>query len=174
MQNPETNPIAAQTPPPRSFHYKGVGIRFLAILVDWIIFGVILGLLAAAAGTTEGGCDSNIYAGATITINGKETFYGLCGYPAAFYMFGGLAYYVLMEWFWGGTVGKLAVGIRVRTTGGQPIGLRESLVRNILRIVDAIPYCIPYLLGAVLVWASPDRQRLGDRAARTVVISRND
>lgn len=174
MQSPENYPLSAGTPVPPGFHYRGVGIRFLALLIDGIIFAVILGVLSTAIGPIDGGCDSATYAGLTLTINGEETFYGLCGYPAALYLLGGLAYFVMLEWFWGGTLGKLALGIRVRTVAGEPIGIKESLIRNILRIIDALPFCIPYLLGAVLVWTSPERQRLGDRAGRTIVIGRGE
>jgi hypothetical protein len=39
-----------------------------------------------------------------------------------------------------------------------------------LRIIDLIPFIAPYLFGAVLIWASEYKQRLGDRVANTVVI----
>ncbi len=168
-----TYPMAGQAPPAPSFEYKSVGIRFVALLIDGIIFTVILGAISAAVGVTEGGCDSATYVGSTITINGEVAFYGLCGYPAALFMLAGFLYFILLEWLWGGTLGKLAVGIRVRTDSGQPMGFKESLIRNLLRIIDSLPFCIPYLLGAVLVWTSSERQRLGDRAAHTIVIRRS-
>ncbi len=40
------------------------------------------------------------------------------------------------------------------------------------RIVDAFPYVFPYLVGAISVWASPNQQRLGDRWANTVVVTK--
>jgi len=54
---------------------------------------------------------------------------------------------------------------------GAKIDYRDSTVRNILRIIDAIPYFIPYLLGAILIWSSDRKQRLGDRVGRTIVVS---
>jgi hypothetical protein len=38
--------------------------------------------------------------------------------------------------------------------------------------VDAFPYVLPYLVGAIAVWASPTQQRLGDRWANSVVVTK--
>jgi uncharacterized RDD family membrane protein YckC len=47
------------------------------------------------------------------------------------------------------------------------IGFRRSFVRNTLRLVDSIPV---YLIGVVSIVLSPQRQRLGDRLAGTIVL----
>jgi uncharacterized RDD family membrane protein YckC len=52
----------------------------------------------------------------------------------------------------------------------SPITYSEAAVRTILRIIDLIPFIALYLLGAVLIWESEYKQRLGDRVANTVVI----
>jgi hypothetical protein len=39
-----------------------------------------------------------------------------------------------------------------------------------LKPIDAIPYLIPHLLGAILIWSSDKSQRLGDRVAYTVAV----
>jgi uncharacterized RDD family membrane protein YckC len=54
-------------------------------------------------------------------------------------------------------------------SSGLPLGVRHSLLRNLLRIVDSLPppFCI---VGAVSVIASRKGQRLGDLAEGTVVI----
>lgn len=82
-----------------------------------------------------------------------------------------IAYLVLFEWLASATPGKFLVRIRVRTEEGRRIGLGQSVGRNLARLVDAIPYVIPYLVGAVAISRSATRQRPGDRWARTVVIS---
>lgn len=79
-------------------------------------------------------------------------------------------YFIVMEAMWGATVGKMALRLRVVKTDGSPISWSESVIRNLLRIVDALPTA--YLVGAILIWTSPLRQRLGDRAAKTVVVKR--
>lgn len=74
-----------------------------------------------------------------------------------------------MEAVQGATIGKMLLGIRVVRLDGSPIGWGQSITRNLLRIIDQIPYGIPYLLAAILIWTSFTSQRLGDRVAHTVV-----
>jgi uncharacterized RDD family membrane protein YckC len=44
---------------------------------------------------------------------------------------------------------------------------QASIIRNLLRIVDGFFF---YLVGAIVVWVSKGRQRLGDMAAHTLVV----
>jgi len=62
------------------------------------------------------------------------------------------AYFTLFEWRSGATLGKRVVDIEVRT---------------VFRVIDGLGF---YLIGAVAVWSSTERQRLGDRAAGTIVV----
>ena len=78
-----------------------------------------------------------------------------------------IAYYIVMEATLGATLGKMALGLRVVKTDGSPIGWSESIIRNLLRIVDFLFF---YLVAAILIWNSPLRQRLGDQVAKTVVV----
>jgi uncharacterized RDD family membrane protein YckC len=134
--------------------HVGVGLRLVGIIIDSIILGIIGYLIAAVTGgTTAGGFE-------------------LTGGPAFIYFLLGFLYYILMETYMGGTLGKLALGIRVRMEDGSPCTISASLIRNILRIVDALPGIIPYLLGAIFVWTSPKKQRLGDKLAKTVVVKK--
>src|SRR4051812_4558498 len=49
-------------------------------------------------------------------------------------------YTVLFEWLWNGqTPGKKALGLRVIKEGGFPIGIRDALLRNLLRAADLFP-----------------------------------
>lgn len=86
-----------------------------------------------------------------------------------------LGYYIAMEGAFGATLGKFATGIcTVREDGGK-LGFRASLVRNLMRFVDAFPYVVPYLVGGIVVGRDADRrQRWGDRAAGSAVIHRRD
>ncbi len=78
-------------------------------------------------------------------------------------------YFVVAETISGGrSLGKALLGLRVVRDGGLPISLRESLLRNLLRIVDVLPS--NYVVGLVAMLVSPDGKRLGDLAAGTVVI----
>lgn len=77
-------------------------------------------------------------------------------------------YYVLLEGLTGRTVGKLVTGIRVvdERTGGTP-GIGAALLRTVLRLIDSFG---GYLLAWVVVLCSSRRRRLGDMAARTLVV----
>jgi hypothetical protein len=61
--------------------------------------------------------------------------------------------------------------LRVVREDGSPIHLGAAALRNLLRIVDGL---FLYLVAAIAVWASPTRQRLGDRAAGTYVVLDSD
>jgi uncharacterized RDD family membrane protein YckC len=79
-----------------------------------------------------------------------------------------LFYVLLLEGLWGGqTIGKKLFGLRV-VKHGEPIGLRDSLKRNLLRIVDAFPAGL-YLIG--LYFIKKKGRRLGDLYAGTEVVS---
>src|SRR2546429_4768024 len=123
--------------------YVGVGPRFLAVLIDTIIIGVVAGILSAIFRNS----------GLSGGITGLLT----------------LAYFIVMEATQGATLGKMALGLRVVKTDGSPITWTDTLIRNLLRIIDGL---FVYLVGAIFVWTSPLKQRLGDRAAHTVVIKR--
>jgi uncharacterized RDD family membrane protein YckC len=137
MQYQQEIPAQAQV------QYVGVGPRFLAILIDSIIIGVVAGIL-----------------GAILRNSGLSG--GVTGLLA-------LAYFIVLEATQGATVGKMALGLRVTRTDGAPISWSESIIRNLLRIIDGL---FVYLIGAILIWTSPLKQRLGDRVAKTVVVRR--
>jgi uncharacterized RDD family membrane protein YckC len=78
-------------------------------------------------------------------------------------------YWILFETLGGGrTPGKRVAHLRVIRQGGDAISFRDSAVRTLLRIVDFLPAA--YLVGIIVILASPENQRLGDLAAGTIVI----
>jgi uncharacterized RDD family membrane protein YckC len=68
----------------------------------------------------------------------------------------------------GRSPGKALIGLRVVRDGGLPVTLRESLLRNLVRMVDMLP--TQYFIGLVSMVLSKDVRRLGDYAAGTLVI----
>ena len=79
------------------------------------------------------------------------------------------AYDVLFETLAAGrTPGKRWTGLRVVKLGGGPVGFLASALRNLVRIVDALPGF--YLVGILTVLLTKNNQRLGDLAAGTIVI----
>jgi uncharacterized RDD family membrane protein YckC len=71
----------------------------------------------------------------------------------------------------GRTPGKQIMGLRVIHDDGTPVGWPASLIRNLLRFVDMLPFC--YSLGAISCLQHPQFKRLGDLAAGTMVVYRD-
>ncbi len=80
-------------------------------------------------------------------------------------------YFSLFEGLKGATPGKKRCGLMVVQRDGSPCGLEASFVRNIVRFVDFLPPF--YGFGLMSLFFSPDFQRLGDRAAGTLVVYGN-
>lgn len=73
-----------------------------------------------------------------------------------------------LEWFWRGqTIGKRILGLRVTDEQGRRLEPTQVIIRNLFRMVDALPAL--YLLGAASIVCSARFQRLGDIAANTIV-----
>ncbi|EKE30139.1 MAG: hypothetical protein ACD_2C00037G0003 [uncultured bacterium (gcode 4)] len=156
--------------PKKQLEYKWVGIRFFAFIIDVIILGILLSIFKNIFWWTyPGGCDSSFSIGSTVAFNWVETFYGLCWFSAQLFFIAMMCYYVLSEWKLGGTLGKLMFWMRVVKTNGEYLDLNSSLIRNVMRIIDFIPFF--YLVAAISIWNSKTKQRLWDRLAKSVVVS---
>lgn len=68
----------------------------------------------------------------------------------------------------GQTPGKRAVGLRVVAADGAPVGWLATIVRNLLRTVDMLPF--GYAAGLASSLADPWGRRLGDLVAGTMVV----
>ena len=79
-------------------------------------------------------------------------------------------YFTVAEGATGRTLGKAILGIEVRGENGGAITWKQSVVRNVTRLVDEMPAF--YLLGLASILIGPRRQRVGDRFARTLVVRR--
>ena len=92
-------------------------------------------------------------------------FFGLC---VAFTFL----YFALVEGLWGGSLGKQMTGIRVVTATGDRIGIPRSCARWALFAIDG-PLSF-FLCGIITSSVSHGHRRLGDMAAHTYVVSRDD
>ena len=135
---------------------QAASLRVGAALIDLVPLIILFIVLGLALGEGESSDDS-----AGITLEGGS---------ALLYFLLTLAYYVVTEAAWGATLGKRALGLVVRRVDGGRASFGQVLGRNVLRIVDGLPFL--YLLGLIVMVATPRRQRLGDLAAGTVVVKR--
>jgi uncharacterized RDD family membrane protein YckC len=126
----------------------GVGSRFAAAIVDWMIqlsIFIALYILLLRIGSSG----AAIFAVASFLL--------LFGYDVAFEVLNS-----------GRTPGKRMNGLRVVRDGGRPITFTASTIRNLVRVVDLLPGT--YLVGAISIVVSSRNQRLGDIAAGTLVV----
>lgn len=68
----------------------------------------------------------------------------------------------------GQTPGKRLLRIRVVSDNGSPVGVLQSAVRNLVRIVDFLPFC--YAVGLLVMLLSRENRRLGDILAGTILV----
>ena len=84
-----------------------------------------------------------------------------------------VGYTMVSETLWRGqTVGKRVFRLRVMDAQGMRLRWSQTILRNILRVVDLLP--VFYLVGGGTAFISRRRQRLGDLAAGTVVVVQSD
>ncbi len=134
-----------------------IGERILAFLID----GFLLYLYAVLV-QLVGEAISYVYDDSWT----QRGLVGLIFLPAMFYSL------LMHSLFNGRTVGKMLLKMRVVKVDGTPVHWSNYLVRWMLRLVD-IWITIPVLgaFGTVIILFSDRRQRVGDAAAGTVVIS---
>lgn len=127
----------------------GVGRRAVAVIIDSILLFIVgYAIAAMTGGTTSAG-------------------FHIEGVPFFIWLVLSLGYYIVMEATSGATLGKKTMGIKVVKQDGGAIDWQAAIVRNLLRLVDGLFF---YLVGAIVVWVSKSRQRLGDMAAHTLVV----
>ncbi|MET0402185.1 MAG: RDD family protein, partial [Cystobacter sp.] len=100
-------------------------------------------------------------------------FQGLSGMVRALMVVGVFAtqwvYWTLCEVLMGGqTPGKRLIGIRVVRVDGAPVGVLESAVRNLVRVVDSFP--LIYAVGCLSILLTRQHRRLGDLLAGTLLV----
>ena len=79
-----------------------------------------------------------------------------------------VGYGIVLEWRWRGqTIGKRLFGLRVIDGQGLRLQFPQIALRNLMRLIDALP--VFYLVGGTAALLSRSGQRLGDLAANTVV-----
>jgi uncharacterized RDD family membrane protein YckC len=81
-------------------------------------------------------------------------------------------YYGVLTGLAGGTIGKFATGIRVVKDDGSIVGVGRSLLRWILFAVDG-PLTL-FLCGIITTATSRGHRRLGDMAAGSYVVGKDD
>ena len=79
-----------------------------------------------------------------------------------------ILYYLIQEYLWKGkTIGKKILNLRVVSTNGGAASLRNILIRNLVRTIEAgyLP-----IIGGIISFMHEKNQRLGDVMGSTYVI----
>jgi uncharacterized RDD family membrane protein YckC len=137
----------------------GIGSRFVAILVDYLIWTAVFAVLAILAAIVL----PALHAFADVSANWAV---GIIFLIVFFFQWG---YFTLFEAFGSGrTPGKRVMKIHVIHRSGRAISFVESLARNLLRFVDFLPNF--YVVGVVAMFLNRQNQRVGDMVAGTLVV----
>jgi len=141
------------------FPLAGIGSRFLAIALDtllvwaalWVIGLVVLLVAIPFSLFSKTG-------GVYVVAVGLFALFAI-----------NFAYFAVFEAVWNGqTPGKRWTHLRVIKDSGRPISSYDAILRNLIRVVDALPTL--YAIGLITMIISRENKRLGDYAAGTVVI----
>jgi uncharacterized RDD family membrane protein YckC len=155
VQDPNVDMVVA-TPERVAFEYRaaGPGSRFVAQVIDLVLLVIVLAIVIAAAAAFG-------------DLTGQGGLALLLGILLGFVIVVG--YFWTMEALWSGkTLGKYVMGLRVVGDLGEPITFTAASIRNLVRIVDFLPFF--YALGLVVLFVNGRGKRLGDLAAGTIVV----
>ena len=120
--------------------YAGFWIRFLAIIIDGVILGIVGGILSRLMTTTA--------------------------YTAISWLVGA-AYYVIFWVYWQGqTPGKRILNLRVVRADGAPVDWATAIIRYIGYIVSGFILLIGFIMAAF----DDEKRALHDRLANTRVV----
>jgi uncharacterized RDD family membrane protein YckC len=150
---PLDNTTEVETPEHVRFRYRVAGPvrRMLAYLIDLVIRGLVVLALGLVLAIALGSPDA---VGGVLLI-------------AAFALEWG--YYVFFETTGDGrSPGKRALSLRVVKEGGFPISFMDSVLRNLMRGADFLPF--GYVIGLCVMAGDSRFRRLGDRVAGTLVV----
>ncbi len=133
----------------------GFASRFLAALIDYLLIFIVLVVMQIIFRPNLGFARDD----------GAATYAILFVFQFLIITFYHLFFEFIMN---GSTPGKKRLGLRVVQSNGLPVTTSGLLIRNFMRLFDFIPFA--YGVGMIAMFATENTQRLGDLAARTVVI----
>jgi uncharacterized RDD family membrane protein YckC len=148
--------LVVATPERVSFDFQiaGLGTRAIAQIIDLLIVALVevaVIFFGIAAGTVA---NSGTVTGLVLIVFSFLNVFG---------------YFWVSEALWSGqTIGKKAFRLRAVGDRGEPLTFMQAGIRNILRIVDFLPY--GYGIGMIVLFANGKGKRLGDIAAGTLVV----
>lgn len=139
-------------PAPDMDSYAGfLDRRFEAFFIDAVLVSLLIGVVGF--GVVGGVIGDPAIAAVAVMLLAPVLIFG---------------YHIGFEGYYGQTLGKRLRGIVVVNADGSNVGWFGAVVRNVLRIVDALPSF--YIVGIISASLSDETQRIGDRLGNTVVV----
>ena len=140
------------------YRLAGAGSRLAAFIIDFII-QITIGLIITVI-ILFGVYDYNL--SFLYHIEGAALGVLIISWFLVYF-----CYFIICEMVSNGrSPGKKMFGLRVISENGQPVGLSQSLIRNLFRAVLDIMY-----IGLFFILFSPKHKRIGDIVANTVVVA---
>lgn len=141
--------------------------RLGALALDLLFFGALSFVVNSVFGVTQ-------VAPGSIPVGGTGVFeyHTVTAVAWPWLALLALAYFTVPEALFGASPGKHLAGLCVVRVDGDLLGIGAVLVRNVLRLIDWLPFF--YVLGGAFALFTPAGQRLGDVAAGTTVVRRAD
>lgn len=153
-----------------NFRLAGVGSRIAACFID-TLFQSLITLSVIVLFVFFGSVWTGIVQLMGVKIPKWDQAFGL-GILAVFLLLSTVVYsgyFILFETVWNGqTPGKRLLKLRVVQENGLSLTFLMVLIRNLLRVIDALP--VGYAIGILTGLISKRNQRLGDLAAGTIVV----
>jgi uncharacterized RDD family membrane protein YckC len=142
----------------RNMVYAGFWIRLAAVLIDGFVLGIANMIILGALGVGLFNPDPNAF--------DFSLFFVAYGITIAL----NIAYYVFMESsVKQGTLGKMAVGIKVGKENGEKITALNALGRHFAKFLSYIIFLIGFIMAAF----DSKKQALHDKLASTYVFYGN-
>jgi len=135
--------------------YAGFWVRFLAVIIDGLLLGLVLGPILALIFPTS----PFLSPSESLSYSFNTSYYlrTLLGW----------AYYVAMTTIYGATVGKMALGLKVVRDDGTKLDVWTVILREIIgKFISAITLLIGYIIAGF----DSKKQALHDKIAKTYVI----
>jgi uncharacterized RDD family membrane protein YckC len=145
------------------FEIAGIGSRFAALMLDFVIQIAACGIFSIAL---------LVLLGITITLDkhisglSSSITVGIIIIVISIILLG---YHIILETIMNGqTIGKKVLNIRVRKEQGSALTFWDILLRNFVRLVDVLPPF--FIIGLIVMFVNKKSKRLGDFAAGTIVV----
>jgi uncharacterized RDD family membrane protein YckC len=155
-------------------NYAGFWLRFVALIIDWLILGVVnwIILLPVLAAVGFSAASSFPFAGLTspdeldvAALVGSLT--AMFGIAWLFQKLVELLYHSLLEASkFQGSFGKVALGIIVTDTDGNKLDFTKALVRNVCKFISSAIIGVGYIMAGF----TEKKQGLHDIIAGTLVV----